>query len=117
MSEKKFKVGDRVRYINPIPHYLEDYIERGDECIVSEITDCGYYVTKKCESLTVESDELELIEPTDPRTAFLQNLKSVLEKHNATIFGLDLWAKINGATYDFGDTEYLSADNIIGYEK
>ena len=62
MSEKKIKVGDRVRYIHPIPHYLRDYIGQGDECIVSEVTDCGYYVIKTCESLTIESDELELIE-------------------------------------------------------
>lgn len=122
MSEKKFKVGYRVRYINPIPHYLEDYIERGDECIVPEVTDCGYYVTKTCESLTIESDELEHIEPTDPRTAFLRELKELLSKYNATIFnatifGLEIWASINGEQCVFENAEHLDSDNIMDYEK
>lgn len=126
MSEKKFKVGDKVRYINPIPHYLEDYIERGDECILSEITDCGYYVTKTCESLTIESDELELIESTDPRTAFLQELKELLTKYDARIvsgakyedtcwveayIGSELVASSEGKSVDF------TADNIMNDDK
>ncbi len=132
MSEKKIKVGDRVRYIHPIPHYLRDYIGQGDECIVSEVTDCGYYVIKTCESLTIESDELELIEPTDPRTAFLQELKELLTKYNVEIGGGCLgWDNedpfVSFDSKDFNLTycdDYcgkfkfpLTPDNIMDYEE
>ena len=119
MSEKKFKVGDRVRVMRDCKcGPFETLVKEGSEGEVCDI-DHGYRdvdMDGLDDTVWVHVSNLELAPPSDPCTAFLQDLKSVLERHNATIFGLDLWAKINGETFDFGDTEYLSADNITNHE-
>lgn len=86
--ENKFSIGDRVRIkADEIKHNVSS--EKGD---LGEIVGIAYngYVrvlfddrVKGC--TFVDSNDLELAEPYDPKTAFLSDLAAVLRKHNAVI--------------------------------
>lgn len=115
MSVKKFKVGNRVRFIGDYTHYVEEALKNGEIYTISNIDDWGVELSVPMES-HVDTEYLELAEPTDPRTAFLQELRELLSKYNATIFGLEMWASINGEQCVFENAEYLDSDNIMDYE-
>lgn len=118
MSEKKFKVGDRVRITHDGWDDNDTPVACGTVGVVADII--GNSVTIKTDrplTYSVDIDEVELVSPTEPRTAFLQELKGLLSKYNATIFGLEMWASINGEQCVFENAEYLDSDNIMDYEK
>ena len=82
--ESKFKVGDRVRYAKEDGPWSEWQIHKGAEGVAKNVirdlvdvqfdsTDCIY------------ADELELVEPYDPTTAFLTRLQSLLREFDAEI--------------------------------
>lgn len=72
MSEqKKFNVGDRVRIIGD---------STKTEHTIKKITE-GYYWLET--DAFIGGIWLEKIEPTDPKTAFLSELKGLLEKYHA----------------------------------
>lgn len=125
MSEKKIKVGDRVRFIGDYTHYVEEALKNGEVYTISNIDDWGVELSVPMES-HVDAEYLELVEPTDPRTAFLRELKELLRKYDASIasaavyaddywveayMGNNLVASTEGKSVDF------TSDNIMDYEK
>jgi hypothetical protein len=95
MSKKKFKVGDRVRFKRFCINCDEDVrVAEGDYGTVVSVgdpriknsNDIGVELDVP-QYISVYSKDVELAEPTDPRTAFLQELKELLAKYNA-----DIWA-------------------------
>ncbi|MCM1068203.1 MAG: hypothetical protein NC418_11580 [Muribaculaceae bacterium] len=114
MSEKKIKVGDRVR----ITSFCVKYEIEPIYGTVVSIEDYGIGVELDTpELLYLDARDIEVVPPIDPRTAFLQELKELLSKYNATIFGLEMWASINGEQCVFENAEYLDSDNIMDYEE
>lgn len=131
MSEQTtFKVGDRVRF-------LKDY---DNEYVYADKGDCGTIVTvdrdfytvnlDSPEQIYVHSSDIERVEPIDPKTAFLSELKELLEKYNAEIeyhMGGDdksdyseYYAITIGGdrlTYDSCEGTSITADNIMDYDK
>lgn len=82
MSEKKIKVGDRVR----ITSFCVKYEIEPIYGTVVSIEDYGIGVELDTpELLYLYARDIEVVPPIDPRTAFLQDLKRVLERHNAGI--------------------------------
>lgn len=88
--KSKFKVGDRVR----LKEYYEftcanelTYIDVDEVGIVKAIH--GGYIEIEFSDMPVwlefREDKIELVEPYDPKTAFLSDLADVLRKHNAVI--------------------------------
>lgn len=81
----KFRKGDRVRFIG-------DCVDQGvsyDEFTVTEDsddkrTDVERYVY---EELRISNDELELVESFDKKTAFLTELKELMEKYQVSSIG------------------------------
>lgn len=83
--EKKFNIGDRVRFKGDYLQYVEDAVSNGREYL---ITDVGYdssEVTLHC-PVFIDNDDLVLVEPVDRKTAFLSELKGLLEKYGACIY-------------------------------
>lgn len=104
MSEKKIKVGDKVRV-------------KGRTCISTVMYMKDGWVSVDTPIRTAEAYPEDDVVYVDPRTAFLQELKELLSKYNATIFGFEMWASINGEQCAFENAEYLDSDNIMDYEK
>lgn len=91
MSEKKFKVGDRVSLKQAVDVHIDGGLTQicpGEVGIIDWTNGkemevhFGDYVR-----LVLYASQVERVEPTNPRTAFLQELKELLSKHNA-----DIWA-------------------------
>lgn len=87
--EKNFKVGDRVR-LNPETTQGLGYRDfRGkDAVIINAYPHIDLYeisIGNKPISTSVKSNGLVIVEPYDPKTAFLSDLAAVLRKHNAVI--------------------------------
>lgn len=120
----KLKVGDRVRYAKEDGPWSEWQIHKGAEGVVKNVirdlvdvqfdsTDCIY------------ADELELVESTDPKTAFLSELKGLLEKYDAGIYvDFNQSDEIYTTTIAVGEdsvkynyTDGIDCDNIMDYGK
>ena len=111
MSEKKFKVGDRVRFIGDYTHYVEEALKNGEVYTISNIDDWGVELSVPMES-HVDAEYLELAEPTDPCTAFLQELKELLNRHNAKItFAFRTETRETGIAFEIGDDK----ENLTWY--
>ncbi len=130
-EQKQFKVGDRVRMKRTV---CFDYITFEKGCVgevVSDETDRGtcFVLMKNAENGTVIShfistSNLELI---DNKTAFLSELKGLLEKYGACIYDYEQYKLI--IDFDNGDSVSwywgnkpirecaLTADNIMDYDK
>lgn len=131
--EKEFNVGDRVRTTESLM-YLPANITG---VIVSKQVDGRFKV-----QIDEEEDlyafyypkQLELIEPYDSKTAFLSELKGLLEKYDAKIsaYSVGYDGELD-LTFDVGNCEVLysednpifkghsvhtiTADNIMDYDK
>lgn len=133
MSEqKKFNVGDRVR----LKEYYEftcanelTYIDVDEVGIVKAVY--GGYIKIDFSDMPVwlefYEDKIELVESYNPKTAFLSELKALLEKYNASIYDYEQYKLC--VDFDNGDSiswywgnktpqkSMLTADNIMDYEK
>ena len=133
-KENKLKVGDRVRMKRTV---CFDYITFEKGCVgevVSDETDKGtcFVQMKNAENGTIINhficaSNLELI---DPKTAFLSELKGLLEKYNVCLIahktdmpisvyfeGEDEPCVTIGKEVNKGCGIVITADNIMDYEK
>lgn len=132
--DKKFEIGDRVKIVaDELPgHKLT--LEKGDTGVIVGVAYNGYVRVQFDGHVRgdafVDGKDLELAEPYDPKTAFLSELKGLLEKYDAKIeyhIGSDdksdyseYYAITIGRerlTYDNCDGVSLTADNIMDYDK
>lgn len=89
--ESKFKVGDRVRVVTDMeqPYYM--WVEKGDAGVIVEGSPVKGFECVKIDGcanmdyVCVESKYLETDATYDPKTAFLSELKGLLEKYGAHI--------------------------------
>lgn len=87
--ESKFKVGDRVRITSDELPKHEVTLEKGDVGVIVGVAYNGFVRVQFDTTIKgwtfVESKDLELAEPYDPKTAFLSELKELLEKYNVCL--------------------------------
>lgn len=136
--ESKVKVGDRVR-LNPETTQGLGYRDfRGkDAVIINAYPHIDLYeisIGNKPISTSAKSNELVMVEPYDPKTAFLSDLVAVLRKHNAVInvgwnnyfdtdksprIDIDIMFKDGNEGICFEDVlnKTITADNIMDYDK
>lgn len=136
MSETNFKVGDRVSLKQAVDVHIDGGLTQicpGEVGIIDWTNGkemevyFGDYVR-----LELYASQVERVETTDPRTAFLQELKELLTKYNVTIDGGCLgWDNEDPfVSFDSKDfklaycEEYcskfkfpLTPDNIMDYDK
>lgn len=135
-EEKKLKVGDRVR----LKEYYEftcanelTYIDVDEVGIVKAVH--GGYIEIDFSDMPVwlefHEDEIELVESYDPKTAFLSELKGLLEKYgakmSADVSGPDLDCAEVDMLFLIGDDEirfnvsmfnsFITPDNMMDYDK
>lgn len=128
MSEKGFKVGDFVRMVKDPLYKLEDtWVEKGDIGIVTGLEDsnvfCVDFRTTVQESIFPSN--YNLIERIDPKTAFLAELKDLLDRYNASIYvDFDQSDEIYNTTIAVGEDSVkysyaygIDTDNVLNYDK
>lgn len=132
--EKKFKKGDRVRFIREDCHWIEISIHNGYEGVV--VGDGSGYFHNSVDvnfggaSDEISADDLELVEPYDPKTAFLSELKGLLEKYGAYLIahktdmpvsvyldGAEKPCVTIGKEVNKGCGVVITSDNIMDYDK
>lgn len=120
--ERKFNIGDRVRFKGDYLQYVEDAVYNGGEYLITDVGHDSSEVTLHC-PVFIDNDDLELVEPCDPKTAFLSELKGLLEKYGAEL-GDSGMCEIEGmeVTFDNGDRirymhTTINALNVMDYEK
>lgn len=108
--EKKFKVGDFVRRI------------LSGEIVKIEVIKEDWIAYREARMMT-GACPIEEVEPVDPKTAFLSELKGLLEKYGAELGDSGMY-EIEGmeVTFDNGDRiRYphctINALNMMDYEK
>lgn len=139
MSEqKRFKIGDRVRFTREDCHWIETSIHNGDEGVVIG-NGSGYFPNSVDVSFSGVSDEisvndLELVETYDPTTDFLTRLQSLLSEFDAEIRFVEgdyspaiIFKGYKDEKTSFGEFidglmlysnhSCISADNIMDYDK
>lgn len=130
--EKKFKKGDKVRVT--ISKW-ERHFDCGNDIGALTNDDIGIVIGQSYDADFIEvsffngfvcldftEDELELIEPYDPKTAFLSELKELLEKYNAKIdvrldYSASEIAVVMIGNEIVADGRPITADNIMDYDK
>lgn len=130
MSEQKtFNIGDRVKIVaDELPgHKLT--LEKGDTGVIVGVAYNGYVRVQFDGHVRgdafVDGKDLELAEPYDPKTAFLSELKGLLEKYDASIYvDFNQSDEIYTTTIAIGEdsvkynlTDGIDCDNIMDYEK
>lgn len=127
MSEQKtFNIGDRVRF-------TQDYdtecvcVDKGDCGTIERIDDNGILITlDNPEYIRIfDTDYIEQITSTDPKTAFLMELKGLLEKYNASIYvdfnqSDEIYTTTIAVGKDsvkYNSTDGIDCDNIMEYDK
>lgn len=118
--EKKFKVGDFVRRI------------LSGEIVKIEVIKEDWIAYREARMMT-SACPMEEVEPVDPKTAFLSELKGLLEKYDASIMldakgsycGNDVESVtmslcFNNEHIDYTITDFdkeITPDNIMDYDK
>lgn len=123
-EQKTFNIGDRVRF-------TRDY---DDECVCVDKGDCGTIERIDNNGILItldnpeyirifDTDYIEQITSTDPKTAFLSELRGLLEKYGAELGDSGMY-EIEGmeVTFDNGDRiRYphctINALNVMDYDK
>lgn len=91
MNDLKFKIGDRVRYIGEEDLYLEEEIIANGKATyeVVDAYNCGtpMVLLKNEDTFVLDEEDVELVSrpSDDPKTAFLTELKALMEKYDAYI--------------------------------
>lgn len=126
--EAKFKKGDKVRYIGEWDEADPFCWNKGDEFVVDG-ADNEYVLSKITFTLVLENEYLELVSRPndDPKTAFLTELKELLEKYDAQIkdyeeYRVDIrigneWLSWTDKSKISGQGNGINADNIFDYDK
>lgn len=132
--EKKFEIGDRVRVTaDELPgHKLT--LEKGDTGVIVGVAYNGYVRVQfdghvKGDTF-VDGKDLELAEPYDPKTAFLTELKRLLEKYNVNLIAHKTDMPISacfvgeempfaniGKEMNMGCGVVVTSDTIMDYDK
>ena len=122
---KKFKKGDKVRYKYDDGTWIEMQLNSWDEGVVAKdcVDDDVLVRFDVCEGLG--TDEIELIEPADPKADFLSELKGLLEKYDAgikvdfdqsdEIYTTMIYVDGDSVEYDF--TNVINKYNVLDYKK
>lgn len=125
MTKNEFKIGDKVRIKNH-PLVNPDYV--GRICEVASVSEGACVTFKNCDSYW-HTEVLELVEPLDPKTAFLTELQELLRRYDARIYDGELYSihievgyhstKSEQADYLFyeSDNDEINADNIMEFDK
>ena len=130
-NEHNFKVGNKVRFTGDYAHYVERTLEKGEEYTVTDVDSGGNCdLSVSCTAYSVNAEDLELVEPCDRKTDFLQRLQSLLREFDASIgyfIGDDEeygWCdypflKIGNEIikYPAGEIDQITADNIMDFDK
>lgn len=115
--EKKFNVGDRVRFIRDYDNECV-YVDKGDCGTIEKIdANNGILITlDNPEYVRIfDTDYIEQIMSTDSKTAFLSDLADVLRKHNAVInVGWNDGWQADDAKYPLIDMDILFNDSVEG---
>lgn len=123
----KFEIGDRVR-LNPETTQGFGYCDFRDKdaVIINAWPHIDLYeisIGDKPISTGVKSNDLVMVEPYDPKTAFLSELKDLLARYGAEL-GDGGTYKVAGmeVTFDNGERirykhSTINADNIMDYEE
>lgn len=130
MTKNEIKTGDIVRFTGDYHHYAESALEVGKEYTVVSADEYGCDLSVQCTAYSVDSEDLELVEPLDRKPAFLTELRELLKSHNATIqsymsgvdaVGLCIYfgdENIEEVDYQHNDTICeIDADNIMDFDK
>lgn len=122
---KKFKKGDKVRYKYDDGTWIEMQLNSWDEGVVAKdcVDDDVLLRFDVCEELG--TDEIELVEPADPKADFLSELKGLLEKYDAgikvdfdqsdEIYTTMIYVGGDSVEYDF--TNVINKYNVLDYKK
>lgn len=128
--EKEFQVGDRVLIVDADAEH-EDYI--GKTAIVKNggVQDCCALVLENSRKVFIAKEEW--IKPYAPKTAFLTELKGLLEKYGAKIMldakgcycgddvdSVTMSFCLNGEVLNYTVTDFeaeITPDNIMDYDK
>lgn len=87
----KFNVGDRVRLVENSPQYQLHEEWQGKEAVIDGVyNENGLIIYKlvfgyKPDYEAAQERDIELVAPYDPKTAFLTELKGLLEKYGYAI--------------------------------
>lgn len=138
MSEKELKVGDKIRMVRTIEVDYDRYV-KGSIGVISNIEHTGIFITmpefNSGENRTffcLESN-FELVEPTNPKTAFLRDFSGLLRKYNAVInaswdeyfdngypkidLDINFNGHVEGICFENVLDLSLTADNVLNYDK
>ena len=123
--ESKFKIGDKVRFNSEWGSYrFEDSLSKGEVVEISDITDWGSIYVKKYVEAHVTDDEIELVSRPreDKKTAFLTELKELMERYNANLspdVDCRLWLQLGKeyVVWDSVEIGKIDASNIFDFDK
>lgn len=129
--EKKFNAGDRVRFTRD---YDNEYfcVDKGDCGTIESIDANGILITLDSPQYVriFDTDHIEQITSIDPKTAFLSELKGLLEKYKTHLIahktdwpisvyfeGEDEPCGTIGKEVNKGCGVIITHDNIMDYDK
>ena len=92
--------------------------------MATDVDDLSSEITLHC-STFIDNDDLELVEPADPKADFLSELKGLLEKYDAgikvdfdqsdEIYTTMIYVGGDSVEYDF--TNVINKYNVLDYKK
>lgn len=91
MSKNRFKAGDRVRIMADVEQPYNMWVEKGDTGVIVDGKPAAGFECVKIDGcagmdyVCIENKYLETDATYDRKTAFLSELKGLLEKYNAQI--------------------------------
>ncbi len=133
MSKNKFKAGDRVRIVADVEQPYSMWVEKGDTGVIVDGKPADGFECVKIDGIAnkgyvcVENKYLETDSIYDSKTAFLSELKELLEKYDAKIEAysdniepVTMEIHIGCTSIEFGESSNfvrIGYDNIMDYDK
>lgn len=120
--ERKFKKGDRVRFIGE-SHYIDDGIEKGDiVAVIGEGFDDDCSKVKVNTYTYIANEDLELVERHDPVTEFITQLQALMRMYDVTIsdyeqYKVCMQIGTESVCWKTMDLDEITYENIFDYEK
>lgn len=120
--ESQFKKGDRVRFVKDCDGDCS-FADKGEYGTIVKTSPLYGIDLDRPTYIWASEDYIELANPTDSKTAFLMELKGLLEKYGAVINASwnDGWqaddAKCPRIDVDIclGNGEYIDFDDVLAY--